>query len=71
MEYYVMNNSNNTLGLKFIETYLRDGADSIEYSALKNQLYHQGYTRWQVIGLLVEGSLYGNIDTFHRKHPTV
>lgn len=64
-----MNNSNHALRLQFIEAYLRDGAESSTYSNLKNQLYQNGYSRWEVIGMLVESSLYGGLDNFYRKHP--
>lgn len=64
-----MNNSNRELRLQFIEAYLRDGAESSVYSHLKSQLYQNGYSRTQVIGLLVESALYGGLDNFYRKHP--
>lgn len=64
-----MTDSNNALKLQFIETYLRDGADNIGYNTLKHELYYQGYSRWQIIGMLVEAELYGSLDNFHRKHP--
>lgn len=64
-----MTDSNNALRLQFIEAYLRDGAYNIRYNTLKDELYHQGYSRWQIIGILVEAELYGSLDNFHRKHP--
>jgi len=66
-----MNPFNHALKLKFIETYLRDGADSDKYSMLKQELYRNGYNRSQVVTMIVEGELYGSLDTFYRKHPTV
>lgn len=64
-------NPNSTLKLKFIETYLRDGAESDEYSVLKGELYRTGYNASQVIDILVEGKLYGTLDTFYQKHPAL
>jgi|GEM_PF-3536401 len=65
-----MNMTDNALKLQFIEAYLRDGADSDKYSTIKQQLYRNGYNRSQVIAMVVEGELYGNLDRFYRKHPS-
>ena len=62
-----MNDINKALKSQFIETYLRDGADSNQYQVLKNELYQKGLSRWQVIGILVEAGLYGSIDNFNRR----
>ncbi len=66
-----MNTSKNTLRLKFIESYLRDGADSDKYSQLKQELYRNGHNRSQVVSMLVEGGLYGNLDNFYHRHPSI
>ncbi len=66
-----MTTNNNTLKLQFIESYLRDGADSDKYSTLKQELYHSGYNRMQVVSMIVEGTLYKNLDTFYRKNPSL
>lgn len=64
-----MNHQHPALNLKFIESYLREGAKSNTYVDLKRQLYSQGYTKEQVVTLLVESDLYGNLDNFYRRHP--
>lgn len=63
--------NNDALSLNFIETYLREGADSDKFSDMKKQLYQRGYNRNQVVELIVAGSLYGNLDNFYRRHPNM
>lgn len=64
-----MNSATNALRLKFIETYLREGASSDNYNVVKQELYRTGFNRSQIVTMLVEGELYGNLDNFYRKHP--
>ena len=61
--------SNNNLRLQFIETYLREGAESQNYENLKGTLYQQGAKQMDVIELIVTAELYGNLDNFYRKNP--
>ena len=61
--------TNNNLRLQFIETYLREGADSEKYENIKGSLYQQGAKQIDVIELIVTAELYGNLDNFYRKHP--
>ena len=60
---------NNNLRLQFIETYLREGAESQNYENLKGTLYQQGAKQMDVIELIVTAELYGNLDNFYRKNP--
>jgi hypothetical protein len=60
---------NNNLRLQFIETYLREGAESQNYENLKGSLYQQGAKQMDVIELIVTAELYGNLDNFYRKNP--
>ena len=60
---------NNNLRLQFIETYLREGAESETYENLKGSLYQQGAKQMDVIELIVTAELYGNLDNFYRKNP--
>jgi hypothetical protein len=59
----------NNLRLQFIETYLREGAESENYENLKGTLYQQGAKQMDVIELIVTAKLYGNLDNFYRKNP--
>ena len=59
----------DNLRLQFIETYLRDGAESQNYENLKSTLYQQDAKQMDVIELLVTAELYGNLDNFYRKNP--
>jgi hypothetical protein len=60
---------NNNLRLQFIETYLREGAESQNYENLKGSLYQQGAKQMDVIEMIVTAELYGNLDNFYRKNP--
>lgn len=59
----------DNLRLQFIETYLREGAESQNYENLKGTLYQQGAKQMDVIELIVTAELYGNLDNFYRKNP--
>lgn len=59
----------NNLRMQFIEVYLRDGVNSPQYRALKDELYQQGATWLEIVELHIAANLYGNLDNFYRKQP--
>jgi hypothetical protein len=57
----------NKLRKQFIENYLRYGADSEQFKAVKEELYNQGASRAEIVELVIAANLYGNLENFRAK----
>lgn len=52
---------------QFIETYLRDGTESQQFNTIKEELYQRGFSRLEIIELIIAAHLFGSLENFCRK----